>query len=68
MSGRIFAADRVSTRPPGLDEDGAGFRLIACKELSLHLPLFDTDRGSEVVVAPEPNLTPVEPKQLPEIM
>jgi len=30
--------------------------------------MTDTDRGSEAVVAPEPNLTPVEPEQLPEIM
>ena len=30
--------------------------------------VFDTERGSEAVVAPEPNLTPIEQEQLPEIM
>ncbi len=30
--------------------------------------VFDTERGYEAVVAPEPNLTPIEPEQLPEIM
>jgi hypothetical protein len=30
--------------------------------------VFDTERGSESVVAPVPNLTPIEPEQLPEIM
>ena len=59
MRRRIFAADRVSTRPPGFDEDGAGFRLIAFKGLSLHMPVFDTYRGSGAVVAPEPSLTPI---------
>jgi hypothetical protein len=30
--------------------------------------VFDTERGSEALVAPEPNLTSIEPERLPEIM